>query len=186
MNKKRNLIRLILPFLLTAIFAGCTTNKVPVGTNSKPMPPIVAPNQKPDESKLAWTLVSGRRQTIADFKGKVLILDFWATYCPPCEEEIPHLVETFEKNRADLQVVGLHVGDFEDRANIAGFVSKYRMSYALGYPDKVLSEFLLQGDDVIPQTFVFDREGNLVKRFVGFSPQIKTDLDAAIQTALQK
>lgn len=134
---------------------------------------------------LNWRLVGGATQKLSDLKGQVVVLDFWATYCPPCEEEIPHLVE-LSREHADqkLQVIGLHVGGPEDRANIADFVTKYKMTYSLGYPQPALMDFYLQGDDRIPQTLVFDRNGRLVEKFVGFDQEIKTNLDKAIQTAL--
>jgi thiol-disulfide isomerase/thioredoxin len=141
---------------------------------NKPLPPI-------NENQLTWRLVNGDKQTISDFRGKVLILDFWATYCPPCEEEIPHLVELSNRYKNDLHVVGLHVGGDEDKANIPDFVIKYQMIYALGYPEQSLADFFLQGDDRIPQTFVLDKNGKLIKQFVGFNDQIKTELDEIVE-----
>lgn len=135
-------------------------------------------------NNLSWTLIDGDQKTVENYRGKVVILDFWATYCPPCEEEIPHLVELSNKYKNDLHVVGLHVGGTEDKANIADFIIKYRMSYDLGYPQQELTDFYLKGDTRIPQTLVFDRNGQLVQQFVGFTPQIKADLNEVIEQAL--
>src|ERR1700754_3807467 len=54
-----------------------------------------------DIQKLGWQLQSGKKQTLKDYKGKVLVLDFWATYCPPCLEEIPHLVDIQAKHATE-------------------------------------------------------------------------------------
>ncbi len=59
------------------------------------------------------------------------------------------------------------------------------MNYTLGFPQDELTDFLFNGDDRIPQTFVFDKNGKLVKKFVGFDSEIKSQLDAAIQQALE-
>lgn len=154
----------------------------------KPMPPVAsthgAQTNNQAESDLSWRLVDGNQKTLANYRNKVVILDFWATYCPPCEEEIPHLVELSNKYPKELQVIGLHVGGAKDKANIADFVSKYKMSYDLGYPEQELMDFYLQGDDRIPQTLVFDRHGNLLQKFVGFTPEIKVDLDNLVQQAI--
>jgi thiol-disulfide isomerase/thioredoxin len=147
---------------------------------SKPTPPVdVNPNN------LGWRLVDGRRQTLADFRGKAVILDFWATYCPPCIEGIPHFNELKKRYESEgLQIVGLHVGGDEDKPKIPEFVEKLQIAYRLGYPEPAMMDFYLQGDDRIPQTLVFDRNGQFVEKFIGFTPEIKADLDKAVEQAL--
>jgi thiol-disulfide isomerase/thioredoxin len=188
MNSNRYFIKTAFALIFCALLMGCGVSEVPnLPQTSKPMPPVIGSNADLDPNKLAWNLVNGERKKIADYKGQVVVLDFWATYCPPCEEGIPYFVEMHQKHKADgLNIVGLHVGGTEDRPKVADFVRKYRMSYGLGYPDQALSDFLMQGDTSIPQTFVFNRQGELVQKFVGFSPQIKADLDKTIQEALTK
>jgi thiol-disulfide isomerase/thioredoxin len=111
------------------------------------------------------------------------VLDFWATYCPPCLEEIPHLVE-LQNKYADLKVVGLHVGGEEDMPKVPAFVEKLKMNYVLAYPEDELNSILLGNDNAIPQTFVFDRSGKLIERFVGYDLKVKNDLDRAVTQAL--
>ncbi|MBC7797188.1 MAG: redoxin domain-containing protein [Pyrinomonadaceae bacterium] len=155
---------------------------------SKPMPPILSAHQTSQlEKDLTWQIRNTTKsQKLADLTGKVVVLDFWATYCPPCEEEIPHLVELQNKHRADgLQIIGLHSGGNEDRIFIQKFIDKYSINYDIAYPKKELLDFYTQGDDSIPQTFVFDRQGQLVQKFVGFDSQIKTELETTIQNALR-
>jgi thiol-disulfide isomerase/thioredoxin len=142
-----------------------------------PLPPIR------DVENLAWQTFEGKKVKISDFKGKVVVLDFWATYCLPCLEEIPHLVDLQNKN-ADLHVVGLHVGGDEDRPKVPAFVEKLKINYSLAFPEDALTEILLGNNSAIPQTFVFDKNGKLIKKFIGFDAQIKTDLDQAIEEAL--
>ena len=148
---------------------------------AKPLPPLPA-----EAEKLGWTLASGKRQRLADFKGQVVILDFWATNCPPCVQAIPHFVELQTKKRAEgLHIIGLHVGGVEDKKLVPDFVTKFNITYNLGIPDDELMRFYLGSDDRIPQTLVFDRAGRLVQKFVGFDSQIKADLDNAIEQALK-
>ena len=85
-----------------------------------------------------------------------------------------------------LQVVGLNVGGADDRVKVAAFASDLKIRYPLGFPDKSLSDFFLSDDQTIPQTFVFGRDGNLIKRFVGYDPLIGTELEKTIQAALEK
>jgi thiol-disulfide isomerase/thioredoxin len=188
-------MRIFAFFLLLFAFASaaCRPAAAPVSISNKavtvnrgaartnlPMPP-----SKNIES-LGWQNFDGKQQTIGDLKGKVIVLDFWATYCPPCLEEIPHLVKLQNENADSLQVVGLHVGGEEDRPKVPAFVEKLKINYLLAYPDESLMDTLLGSDDAIPQTFVFDKNGKLVKQFTGFSDEIKFNLDLAIQEALNK
>ena len=134
---------------------------------------------------LGWQTFEGSAQTLGNLKGKVVILDFWATYCPPCLEEIPHLVE-LQKNHQDLQIVGLHVGGEEDKPKIPQFVEKLKINYQLAFPQDALTDALLGNDNAIPQTLIFDRDGKLFKKFVGFDEIVKLQLDQAVQDALGK
>jgi thiol-disulfide isomerase/thioredoxin len=188
-------MRIFAFFLLLFAFASaaCRPAAAPVSISNKavtvnrgaartnlPMPP-----SKNIES-LGWQNFDGKQLTIGDLKGKVIVLDFWATYCPPCLEEIPHLVKLQNEHADNLQVVGLHVGGEEDRPKVPAFVEKLKINYLLAYPDESLMDTLLGSDDAIPQTFVFDKNGKLVKQFTGFSDEIKFNLDLAIQEALNK
>ena len=158
-----------------------------------PLPPVstahapggAAPANAPRTSAQSWTMLDGRRAQAADYKGKVLVLDFWATYCPPCREEVPHLVALQKRYGGQgLNVVGLNVGGDEDRPKMPAFVREFGIQYALGYPDDELSSLVFANDDRIPQTYVFDRNGRLVKRFIGYDSEAAVGLEAAVQSAL--
>ena len=168
----------------------CRPAAAPVSVSNKPVsvngvPRTNLPMPIKNVETLGWDTFDGKTEKLGEFKGKVVVLDFWATYCPPCLEEIPHLVE-LQKNNSDLQVIGLHVGGEEDRPKVPAFVEKLKINYTLAYPEDTLSAALMGNESAIPQTFVFDREGNLVKKIVGFNNLIKIELDEAIQEALNK
>ena len=134
---------------------------------------------------MSWTLFDGTGEKLGDLHGKVVILDFWATYCPPCIEEIPHLKELQTKYGADkLQVIGLHVGGDDDKPKIPDFVAKLNITYPLGYPEDALNDFVFATDSRIPQTMVFDKNGRLMRKIAGFDEQIKNELDTAVETAM--
>ena len=134
---------------------------------------------------MGWTLVDGRRARVADFRGQVLVLDFYATWCAPCRKSIPHLSELQRHSSTHgLQVVGLNVGGPDDRVKVAAFAAEFNIPYPLGFPDKPLSDLFLSDDDSIPQTFVFDRGGQLVKRFIGYDDSMPKELERVIQSAL--
>ena len=156
----------------------------PISINNIPQTNLPLPPSKNIEN-LGWTLFDGRAQKLSEFKGKVLVLDFWATYCEPCIREIPHLVE-LQNKYADLKVIGLHVGGDEDKPKVPAFVERLKINYVLAYPEDELSYVLLGNDNSIPQTIVFDRDGKLIKRFVGFDEIIKAELDEAVEQAAKQ
>ena len=156
----------------------------PVSVNNVPQTNLPLPPTKNIEN-LGWRTLAGENETLRGLKGKAVILDFWATYCPPCLEEIPHLVELQNKH-ADLQVVGLHAGGEEDAAKVPTFKEKLKINYPLAVPEDELTAALLGTDDSIPQTFVFDKSGKLIKRFVGFDEIVKRQIDDAVGQALNQ
>ncbi len=135
-------------------------------------------------TEMSWTGFDDSVKKIKDLQGKVVILDFWATNCPPCIEEIPHLMELKAQYQDELEVVGLHVGDEEDKAKVPEFVEKLKISYPLGFPEDALTAYIFGSDTAIPQTAIFDRNGKLVKKIVGFNEQIEKELDSAVAAAI--
>jgi thiol-disulfide isomerase/thioredoxin len=140
-----------------------------------PMPPLKA------DAELGWLLPDNHRQKLADYRGKVLVLDFYATWCAPCRESIPHLVRLQNQfGNQGLQIIGLNVGGADDRIKVSQFARELSVNYPLGFPDKTLTDFFLSDDQTIPQTFVFGREGQLIKRLIGYEGSAKTELEKAI------
>jgi thiol-disulfide isomerase/thioredoxin len=180
-------------FLLGALvlLAGCkdttVSNKTPVVSNppsgtTHPMPPTKTNSLV----NMGWALPDGKRSVFSEYKGKVLILDFYATWCVPCRDSIPHLVGLQKKYQDQgLQVVGLNVGGPGDDQQVPSFAKEFNIQYPLAKPDDDLVGLLMGDVDGIPQTFVFDRQGQLVQRFVGFGFETGVYLDSAVETALK-
>ncbi len=145
------------------------------------MPPTKA------DPEMGWVLADGARSRLTDYANKVLVLDFYATWCLPCRRSIPHLASMQERfGPRGLQVVGLNVGGADDRVKVPAFAREMNIQYPLGFPDKPLSDFFLSDDQAIPQTFVFGRDGQLVQRFIGYEPATGVEMEKVIQTALEK
>ncbi len=180
----------ILIFPLFLAMAGCRPAAAPVSVSNRPVSVNEIPTNIPipptkNIENMGWTKFDGARETISGMKGKVIVLDFWATYCPPCLEEIPHLVELQRRYAAEgVLIIGLHTGGTEDRPKVPAFVEKLKMNYVLAVPDEELTSALFRDNDAIPQTFVFDREGTFVEGFVGFDASIRSSLDQALLRAL--
>jgi cytochrome c biogenesis protein CcmG/thiol:disulfide interchange protein DsbE len=153
----------------------------PPGT-SYPMPPLKGTSLV----DMGWELTDGKRAIFSEYKGQVLVLDFYATWCVPCRDSVPHLMGLHKKyEQQGLRIVGLNVGGPEDESEVPGFAKEFGIQYALGKPDEDLVGLLLSDIDAIPQTFVFDRQGQLVDRLIGFGKESGARLDAAVESALK-
>jgi peroxiredoxin len=119
-----------------------------------------------------WQLsdVDGKPVKLSDFKGKVVILDFWATWCPPCRREIPGFV-AIQKKYAEkgFTVIGVSV-DEQGPSVVKPFIHQLGMNYpvVMGTP-KIVVDY--GGIEAIPTTFIIDRQGNVVTSFQGFTDQ---------------
>ncbi|MGI8567305.1 MAG: TlpA family protein disulfide reductase [Pyrinomonadaceae bacterium] len=149
-----------------------------------PMPPIMTA-QEAAASNYGWRLLDGRRVGLSDYRGGVVVLDFYGTWCPPCREQTPHLIALQKRYEAQgLNIIGLNVGDEEDKQKVPGYVAELGIQYALGDPDREFSDLFLSDNNSIPQTYVFDRQGRLVKRFIGYDNSMPAQLESVIQSAL--
>jgi len=157
----------------------------PISINDRPTTNLPMAPTKPI-AEMSWTDSNDRVQKVSDLKGKAVILDFWATYCEPCRREIPHLNSLIAKYGADnIQIVGLNSGGDDDRPAIPQFLADTKIDYPIAFPETELSRFIFSERDDIPQTLVIDRSGQVVKKIIGFSPAIQTELDAAVERAIK-
>lgn len=125
---------------------------------------------------------AGKEVTLAELRGSVVVLDFWATWCPPCVEGLPAL-EAMAKERAERGLKVLAVNVQEDARTVARFKERT----GLGLPVLFDSEGAVAGlykVTGIPQTVVIDRAGVVRKVLVGFGPQTKSQLAEAVDAAL--
>jgi len=112
--------------------------------------------------------LSGAPQSIGSWKGKVLVVNFWATWCPPCLEEIPMFVRLQQQmGEQGLQFVGIAV---DERDKVAAFARKNAINYPImiGQLDAIeLAESAGNESGGLPYTLIFDRSGQVVSRHYG-------------------
>jgi len=114
------------------------------------------------------TGVDGKPIKLSDMKGKVVILDFWATWCPPCKMEIPDFIALQDKYGKDgLIIVGAAL---DEPDKVKQFYSDYKMNYPVGIADQSMA-MSYGGIRGIPTTFVIDKKGNVARKYVGFRPK---------------
>ena len=119
--------------------------------------------------KFSFKDINGKKVSLSEFKGKVILLDFWATWCGPCKVEIPWFAEFQEKyGPAGLQVVGISVDDTHEQ--LTPFVTQLKMNYVvlqgLGHDDVQDAYGPMWG---IPVTVLISRDGRICAKHTGMS-----------------
>ena len=140
--------------------------------------------------------LSGRTFRLKDFRGRVYVVNLWATWCGPCRLEIPGFNKIYEDYRGrGVEFVGLTAEDPDERSEqVSQFVGEFGMSYRVGWVD---SETVLKlatwnapqstrpGSFVIPQTFVVAADGHVVLRVRGYNPRVVEMIRAGVRKALE-
>jgi peroxiredoxin len=137
-----------------------------------PLAAVRAVPVNPPTPAPAWTLKDpyGKPVSLSDFKGKVVVLDFWATWCPPCKVEIPGYIKLQKKYADDgLVIVGISI-DSDGNEVVKKFMAEYGINYPVVMADDsdVIAAY---GDlSMFPTTFIIDREGKIRDKKLGKLP----------------
>jgi peroxiredoxin len=110
-------------------------------------------------------LVDGRTISLSDFRGKVVFLNFWATWCPPCREEMPSMQALYRRFREQgLEILAVDI--MENRKTVTNFLSDNDLTFptVLDPDGRVSGSY---GVQAVPATFIVDRDGKLILRAVG-------------------
>ena len=157
--------------LAISAVALCVACGVPPSQQNTQAPPFDLPN------------LAGGKTSLASFQGKVVVVDFWATWCTPCIKEIPEYTSFYAKNKSrGVEMVGV-VFDSGEPAEIQEFLQKTKVAYPqlLGAEDVLKNYNANQG---FPTTFVIGKKGQIVKKVLG-SPTGKFEgLQKAVDEAL--
>jgi thiol-disulfide isomerase/thioredoxin len=155
----------------------------PAAPGSRPAAPT--PTLSEDVMQASINLLDGQTTKLADYSGKVLIVDLWATWCGPCREEIPHLVEIAKQYKdRGVEVIGLTNEDPEfDAEMVKQFSAQFNINYPIGWADEGMQQGLMQGRNGIPQTYIIGRDGKVIKRFVGFHRTVISQMKEIIEAA---
>ena len=183
-TRKRNLIILASAVPIIALFAllgwGVVRsggNPGGFGINSKFGE--ISIDQRPALEFLKEDL-DGETISLSGLRGKVVMLDFWSSWCPPCRREAPALAQVYrEYEGKNVEFVGVAIWD--DRGDVAGYVQEFDLPYPNVMDDRGLIA-INYGVAGIPEKFFIDAQGNLVRKFVG--PMGPEDLRTALDRLL--
>jgi thiol-disulfide isomerase/thioredoxin len=155
-------IRAAFLFIITSILL-CG---FPLSSHAQDEQPTIRFVRNPDAAPdFKLTTLDGKPVTLADSHGKVILLNFWATWCGPCRAEIPDLIELQNKYKDKLQILGLIVDD-DDQDAIKEFIEKVGINYPVAIASNDI-RFQYGGIAALPTSFVLDSEGRIVQKHEG-------------------
>ncbi len=176
----KKIVSWILP-LGFAVGAGLLLSKYVVVPLLQPKPTAEAFSQAP---LFSIQTLDGKTLSLSDLKGKGVIVNFWATWCPPCRAEIPHMIDLQKEYEGRFTFIGVAINDQEEKVNA------YVLQKGINYPvamDNGLSTLygkLIQGGlTSVPTSFVIDKNGNVIEVIVGMAD--KATFASAIQNSIQ-
>jgi thiol-disulfide isomerase/thioredoxin len=180
--------------LLLAVTVGCgaaTESKTATAAASKSSTKSVTSKPAVDTSQLqaapAWALVdlAGKPVSSESLKGKVVIVDFWATWCGPCRAAIPHLMELHKAYKdKGFEVVGVSV-DQQGPGVVQTFVTQHQIPYTIAMGNqKIVSDF--GGIRGIPTAFIISQDGKIYRKIVGLVPREEYEKDVVALLGVSK
>jgi cytochrome c biogenesis protein CcmG/thiol:disulfide interchange protein DsbE len=128
-----------------------------------------------------WSL-SGQNITLSNYRGRVLLIDFFATHCEPCRRSIPHIVDLYGRySKQGLQVLGVSLDKGKEK-DVAAYVTAKKIYYPVAMADDEIVEDY--GIRSIPTLFVINKKGMIVERYPGFNEDIAKSMEALIKKLL--
>ena len=146
-NIKKILIPLVILGLLVALFLSLS--------------------QKPQAPDVTFTTIEGKKISMASLKGKVVLVNFWATDCPGCVKEIPALVDTYKNYHAKgFEVIAVAM-PYDPPAQVLNYVSQKALPFPVMHDGLEEITQAFGGINLTPTTYIFDKQGNRLQRIIG-------------------
>jgi cytochrome c biogenesis protein CcmG/thiol:disulfide interchange protein DsbE len=163
--------------IICFFFHGCNAEEN--GASSRPEPATKELQSKenkggPEAPDFTLQDLSGNGVSLKQFRGQIVFLDFWATWCPPCRRSIPELVGLQEKYRDQgLVVLGVSADDLRKTSinTLLAFKERFKINYSILLADQHVTRAYFGNRQIpLPTLFIIDREGRFVESIAGYNP----------------
>jgi peroxiredoxin len=176
----------ILFVAISALAAGCgetagsTDTKNPASTNADGV------QQGAPASDFTLRDVDGKDVRLSDYQGKVVLIDFWATWCVPCEAEIPHLLRIFNENQSKgFVVLGISMDGPETLANVAPFARRYNLTFPVLLDEETKVVGVYNPKRTAPLSVLIDKQGRISRVRQGYDAGDEKLIEEDVKKLLQ-
>lgn len=176
------LIALVVAIIFWPVEASATNSSVPTAQDDIEATTLIhAGDIAPD---FTVEMLDGSKVTLSELRGKVVLVGFWATWCPPCRLELSHMQKDVIDRFAGKDLVVLPISRGEKRKTVEDYIAKMGYTFPVGL-DGDQSIYKKYASNYIPRSFVVGRDGKVVYVAVGYDEQIAKEIDTAISEALK-
>lgn len=176
------LIALVVAIIFWPVEASATDSSVPTAQDDIEATTLIhAGDIAPD---FTVEMLDGSKVTLSELRGKVVLVGFWATWCPPCRLELSHMQKDVIDRFAGKDLVVLPISRGEKRKTVEDYIAKMGYTFPIGL-DGDQSIYKKYASNYIPRSFVVGRDGKIVYVAVGYDEQIAKEIDTAISEALK-
>ena len=176
------LIALVVAIIFWPVEASATNSSVPTAQDDIEATTLIhAGDIAPD---FTVEMLDGSKITLSELRGKVVLVGFWATWCPPCRLELSHMQKDVIDRFAGKDLVVLPISRGEKRKTVEDYIAKMGYTFPIGL-DGDQSIYKKYASNYIPRSFVVGRDGKVVYVAVGYDEQIAKEIDTAISEALK-
>ena len=171
--KLKKLVTGLVIFTIAATFMACSSKS---DGDAQAAEKSASSTEYNAQYNFSTKLMDGSDISLTDYKGKVLIVDLWDTWCPPCRMEIPHFIELYSEYKdKDFVMLGLAFGREGPQA-VEQFIKDNGINYVNGFVnEEVIAK--LGRPSGIPTTYVIDQYGNIYKKYVGYKEKSVFEAD---------
>jgi len=171
----KKLVLVFVPFLMVMFFSGCNSNDeaVTIVEDNSSFEELKKQGNKTydlktTDGRVITLTVENDVLTSEQLKGKYVLLNFWATWCPPCIEEMPVFNKLYEKYQGEFELIGILFEKDKDKEELAAFMQKHNIKFPITVGEENF-RMAKAFDDVkmIPESFLYGKDGRFLKKYVG-------------------
>jgi peroxiredoxin len=179
------LLAVVVAFLLVA----ATTPSERSQAANLPAPPIEdipelpAPDGSSDTPEIEVVMMDGKKMKLSSLRGKVCVIDMFASWCPHCQDHAPHMVKVYNQFKAQGFVIVSLATDQKDKiADVKKFIKDFGLNYPVGFlTNEVMAYYMDSHNHNIPQVVLFGKNGKMMKRWIGWSEERTNELTTLVE-----